>query len=230
MSLRAILFDFDGVLADTEPIHFAMFREVLKQEGISLSKSVYYEKYLGLDDRACFAAVYKDQGRRLEAATRESLIQNKNKALLKFVDGRPVLLPGVETFVEKMMNQNYFLAIVSGALKSEILAILDGVGLRDKFHVIVAADDVAQGKPDPEGFLMAIRLLNRDFIPPAEILFGPECLAIEDSPWGIEAAHQAGAPCLGVLTSYPKNRLCEADLLFPDLASVSWKAVEKLFR
>lgn len=228
MGLRAILLDFDGVLADTEPIHFAMFREVLKQEGVTLSKSLYYEKYLGLDDRSCFAAVYKDQGRRLDAATKERLIQNKNKALLEFVDGRPVLLPGVKAFVEKM-NQNYFLAIVSGALKSEITAILDGAGLRDKFHVIVAADDVAQGKPDPEGFLTAIRLLNRDFIPSSEVLFGSECLAIEDSPWGIEAAHRAGSRCLGVLTSYPKGRLHEADLLFHDLDSVDWKTVETLF-
>lgn len=227
-TLRAILFDFDGVLADSEPIHLEMFQKVLNEEGINLARDVYYEKYLGLDDRGCFAAVYKDAGRELTSAKSEDLIRRKNQALLQHVKSRSVLMPGAVELIGRLKGK-YFLTIVSGALKSEILAILEGAGLEKSFHAIVAADDVSQGKPHPEGFETAIRLLNRDFVPPAEILLPRECLAIEDSPWGIEAAKKAGVQCVGVATSYDASRLGEADLVASHPSSIPWDKVEALF-
>jgi HAD superfamily hydrolase (TIGR01509 family) len=227
-TLRAILFDFDGVIADSEPIHLEMFQKVLKEEGVVLTREDYYEKYLGLDDRGCFAQVYKDAGRPLDKVKVDDLLVRKNRALLDIVKGRSLLLPGVSELI-KRVRERYFLTIVSGALKSEILAILEGEGLAKSFHVIVAADDVAQGKPHPEGFQSAIRILNRDFIPPAEILLPGECLAIEDSPWGIEAAKAAGARCVAVATSYEESRLQGADLVVKNPASIPWDKVEALF-
>jgi len=227
-SLRALLLDFDGVLADTEPVHFRMFQQVLREEGVDLSKKDYYEKYLGLDDRSCFETVYKDQGRSLSGNKKSELIRKKNRALLQDVKGHSLFLPGVPEFLEKV-SEKYFLAVVSGALKSEIQAILTAGQLLNRFHLIVGADDVSQGKPHPEGFLTAIKLLNRDFVPPSEILLPDECLAIEDSPWGIEAAKSAGTKCLAVLTSYPEERLTKADLIIPNLTQVPWARVEALF-
>jgi beta-phosphoglucomutase-like phosphatase (HAD superfamily) len=98
-----------------------------------------------------------------------------------------------------------------------------------KFHLIVAADDVSQGKPDPEGFLTAVRLLNRDHVPPSEILLQEECLAIEDSPWGIEAAHKAGIKCLAVMSSYDRERLQRADRVVPNLRTLKMEEIEDLF-
>lgn len=227
-SLRAILFDFDGVLADSEPLHLEMFQKVLQEEGIPLSREDYYQKYLGLDDRGCFAQIYRDQGRPLDDAKQLDLIRRKNRAFLDHVRGRTFLMPGAAEAVHRMKGR-YFLTIVSGALRSEILAILEGAGLERAFHAVIAAEDVAQGKPHPEGFLAAIRLLNRDFVPPAEILLPGECLAVEDSPWGIEAAKAAGVKCLAVATSYDPSRLAGADLVAKDIASILWEKAKALF-
>lgn len=228
-TLRAILFDFDGVLANTEPVHLEMFQKVLGGEGIALTREAYFEKYLGLDDRACFAQVYRDSGKVLDESKAEDLVSRKNQALLDFLKGRSLLMPGAKEAVEKA-SQNFFLAVVSGALKNEIEAVLESAGLRRRFHVIVAADDISEGKPSPEGFLAAIRLLNRDFVPASEILIPEECIAIEDSPWGIEAAKKAGIRCLAVMTSYPRDRLREADLVAKDVRTLPWRDIEALFR
>ncbi len=245
-TLRAILFDFDGVLANTEPVHLEMFQKVLGEEGIALTREAYFEKYLGLDDRACFAQVYRDFGKVLDEGKAEDLVARKNQALLAYIKGEDtaglnrgtggapeaspaLLMPGAKEAVEKA-SQNFFLAVVSGALKNEIEAVLENAGLRRRFHVIVAADDVSEGKPAPEGFLAAIRLLNRDFVPPSEILLPEECVAIEDSPWGIEAAKKAGIRCLAVMTSYPRDRLREADLVAKDVRTLPWRDLEALFR
>ncbi len=227
-TLRAILFDFDGVLADSEPLHLEMFQKVLQEEGISLSREDYYQKYLGLDDRGCFSQVFKDVGRAMVASKLPDLIRRKNRVFLDHVRGRPFLMPGAAEAVRQMKDR-HFLTVVSGALRSEILAILEGAGLEKAFQVIVAAEDVAQGKPHPEGFLTAIRLLNRDFVTPAEILLPGECLAIEDSPWGVEAAKAAGVKCLAVATSYDPSRLAGADLVAKDITSISWEKAEALF-
>lgn len=226
--LRAILFDFDGVLADSEPLHLAMFQKILEEEGIPLSRGVYYEKYLGLDDRGVFKAIFKDNGLPLDEKKELDLVRRKNRLVLGETKKGNLLMPGAADFV-RQAAQTHFLAVVSGALKSEIQAVLDAAGLRETFQVIVGAEDVSRGKPAPEGFEAAVRLLNRDFVPAAEILLPEECLVIEDSPWGLEAGRAAGMKCAGLLTSYPPERLGEADLIAQDLKSLSLKAVERLF-
>lgn len=227
-SLRAILFDFDGVIANTEPVHLRLFQEVLRGEGLDLTESDYQEKYLGLDDAACFEAVSRDQERGLSPEKKKRLVLKKNAALLAYVQGKSLILPGVHEFLERV-TQRYYLAIVSGALRNEIQSILTASRIDAKFHLIVSAEDVQQGKPDPEGFETAVRRLNRDHVPTSEILLPQECLAIEDSPWGIEASHKAGMKCLAVMTSYPRERLAGADLVVPNLRTVKWEEVEALF-
>lgn len=227
-SLRAFLFDFDGVLADTEPVHLALFQKIFDEEGIRLEADDYFAKYLGLDDRTCFETVFRDRGLSLDAVKKESLTRRKNEALLSVIKGRSLLQPGVPEFLERVY-QRYYLAVVSGALRNEVESILKEAGVARKFHLIVAADDVSHGKPDPEGFLTAVRLLNRDHVPPSEILLPEECLAIEDSPWGIEAAHKAGIKCLAVMSSYGRDRLQGADLVVPNLRTIKWEEVEGLF-
>lgn len=227
-SLRAILFDFDGVIANTEPVHLKLFQEVLRGEGLDLTESDYEEKYLGLDDAACFEAVSRDRGRELPPEKVRRLVLKKNAALLAFVQGKSLILPGVSEFLERVI-QRYYLAIVSGALKNEIQSILTAARIDAKFHLIISAEDVRRGKPDPEGFETAVRRLNRDHVPTSEILLPQECLVIEDSPWGIEAAHKAGMKCLAVMTSYPRERLSGADLVTPNLRTIKWEEVEALF-
>ena len=159
---------------------------------------------------------------------KDALVRKKNTALLELIRDRSLIRPGVKEFIENLGGK-FYTAVVSGALQSEISAILKTGGIMEKLQVIVAADGVSEGKPSPEGFLKGIRLLNRDFVQPAEILLPQECLAIEDSPWGVEAAHRAGAKCLAILSSYPEDRLKEADMIVPDLSAVSWSALDGLF-
>ncbi len=229
MSLRAILFDFDGVLADSEPVHYRMFQKILSEEGVSLAEEDYYQNYLGLDDRGCFNAVFRDRGCELSPEKNDELVRRKHEAFEVATASDSLLFPGVPEVMERLFP-HYYTAIVSGALRSEILAILRGARLDTRVQTIVAAEEVIRGKPDPDGFLEAIRRLNRDFVPSSEHLLPGECVVIEDSPWGIEAAKLAGAKCVALTTSYPREKLSQADLMAPSLKALDWSQVEALFR
>ncbi|MBI2082951.1 MAG: HAD family phosphatase [Deltaproteobacteria bacterium] len=213
---RALLFDFDGVLADTEPLHFGAFHDLLKEEGILLTKEEYYSEFLGLDDRGCFRAVYQKAGQPLSAPKLKELIQRKNRKILQKIESGSLLLPQVRELLTALGGR-YYLAIVSGALRSEIVAILSKEKLGSFFQVIVSAEEVNHGKPDPEGFLTALKLLNRDYIPESEMLLPEECLVIEDSPWGIEAAKKAGMKSVAVTNSYKSEDLKAADWVLASL-------------
>lgn len=209
--LKAIIFDFDGVLADTEPLHFRMFRQVLQEEGLPLSEHDYYQKYVGFDDRGCFHAVLAEHGRPAPPATIQRLVERKAAVMLGQITTAKVVYPGVVEFVKSVAGR-YRLAIVSGALRHEIELILKTAGLRDDFEHITAAEDVQDGKPAPDGYLHALQALDR-----RAPLLASECLVIEDTLFGIQAAHAAGMRCLAVSTTYPPDRLGIADAVVSTL-------------
>lgn len=203
--LKAIFFDFDGILADTEPIHFMMFQRVLAQEGLPLSQHEYYDRYVGLDDKGCFLAVLSDHGRPAPPETIQRLVERKAVILLDHLKSNLVLFPGVVDFVTDAAK-HYRLAIVSGALRHEIEYVLETASIRNAFEHITAAEDVESGKPDPEGYLHALRSLDRQ-----SSLHAPECLVIEDTIAGIQAAKAAGMHCLAIANTYPESQLATAD-------------------
>ena len=203
--LKAIIFDFDGVLADTEPLHFTVFQRVLQGEGLPLSERDYYEKYVGFDDKGCFQAILSEHGRPAQPETIQQLVERKAAMMLGHITTTRVVYPGVVEFVKNVAGR-YRLAIVSGALRHEIELILKTAGMRDDFEHITAAEDVQDGKPAPEGYLHALRSLNRH-----APLLASECLVIEDTLFGIQAVHAAGMRCLAVSTTYPPDRLGIAD-------------------
>ena len=217
--IRAILFDCDGVLADTEPLHLEMFQHVLEGEGTYLTPEKYNESYLGLDDRGWFRAVYNDQGKELSVEKEDQLVQSKNLQLWSYLQGKSLLYEGVKETLDSLRGR-FFLGIVSGALRNEIEAVLMTAQTRSYFHVLISAEDVKKGKPDPEGYRKAISHISKNFVPDSEILLPEECLVIEDSPWGIEAAKAAGAHCLAVTTSYPAEKLKQADWIFSGVAGL----------
>ncbi len=218
--IRAIHFDFDGVLADTEPLHFQMFQEVLQGEGVTLLKEDYYARYLGLDDASCFQQVFTDRGLTLDVPQRDRLIQSKNQKVLKALASRNFLMPGVPELL-KVLHEKYYLTVVSGALKSEVNKALQGGGVETCFRLVIGAEDVKQCKPDPEGYLLALKLLNRDHVPAADILLPHECAIVEDSPWGIQSARGAGMPCIGVTHSYPRDHLKDATRVIDSLSEIT---------
>ncbi|MBI1908782.1 MAG: HAD family phosphatase [Deltaproteobacteria bacterium] len=211
---KAILFDFDGVLVDNEPIHLKMFQKVLAEEGVRLTRQDYYTKYLGMDDKGCFSAVLKAAGRPTSVAYLHLLTRRKTRCYKEFVAKHLKFLPGVKEFIQEA-SKNSCLGIVSGALREEILLILGLGGLKKYFSVIVSAEDVKNGKPNPEGYLLGLKKLSAFH---KEKIFPRETLVVEDSLWGIEAAHRAGIKCLAVTTSYPASQLKKADWVVKELS------------
>jgi len=197
----AVLFDFDGVLVDSETQHFEAFREVLRPLGVRLTRTRYDARYLPFDDRGALTAMLRDAGRRMPAASIEALMHRKRRAFRRLVGRAPRLERPIARLVRAVARQ-VPIAIVSGAARSEVVASVTDAGIDDAFRTIVTAEDVSRCKPDPEGYLLALRRLG---------LTGREgCLAIEDSPGGIRAARAAGLRVLGVATSYPAATLRRA--------------------
>ena len=224
--LRAILFDFNGVLVDDEPLHLALFARVLGEEGLSLERDEYYAQYLGLDDRRCFAAAMQQAGRPIDQAQVMRLVARKASYYQERVrsEGFPFFGGSVE-LVRAAAAAELTLGVVSGALRVEIEAALRQAGIAQLFKTVVAAEDVALGKPHPEGYLRALEELNGQPPFPPRLFHPHEVLAVEDSPWGIEAASGAGLVTLAVSHSYPESALEGAHLVVSDLATLRLESV-----
>jgi HAD superfamily hydrolase (TIGR01509 family) len=215
-TLTAIIFDFDGVIADTEPLHFAGFRQTLAEIGISLTESDYYANYLGYDDRGCFIAALTTNQHPTDPSTLTQLMQRKAHVYLESVKDHLVIFPGVREFVREAAA--YPLAIASGALRHEIEVILEEAGLRKEFLHITSAEDVTRGKPDPQPFLQALNALNRQC--PEQAITAESCLAIEDSIPGIRSAKTAGMKVLAVANTHTIQDLHEAHAVVQSLSQI----------
>ncbi len=208
--MRAIIFDFDGVIADTEPIHFESLRRTLADIEIILTEKDYYADYLGFDDRGCILEALRVNRRPASPSLVEALMAKKAAAYLTSIQDHLVIFPGVREFVEDAAA-TCPIAIASGALRAEIELVLQQIGIREVFCHITSAEDVTCGKPNPEPFLKALTGLNRRHsappIPPAA------CLAIEDSRPGIRAAQSAGMKVLAIANTHTAQDLHEADAI-----------------
>jgi len=201
--LRAILFDFNGVLVDDEPIHLEMFQRVLAEEGIGLTAEDYYRRYLGLDDRACFAAVLQAAGGAPAMPRLMRLIARKAAYYQERIGERGYpLCAGAAELVGAAAAAGLMLGVVSGALRHEVDGALHQAGLAGSFKVLVTAEDVSAGKPDPEGYRRALEALNAVPPLPERLLHPHEVLAVEDSPAGLTAAGEAGLVTLGIARDY----------------------------
>jgi HAD superfamily hydrolase (TIGR01509 family) len=216
-TLTALIFDFDGVIADTEPLHFAGFRHTLAEIGINLTESDYYANYLGYDDRGCFIAALTAHQRPTDPAALVQLMQRKSHAYLESVKDHLTIFPGVREFVREAAAA-YPLAIASGALRHEIEVILEQAGLRKEFVHITSAEDVTKGKPDPQPFLHALTALNRQCREQA--ITAGSCLVIEDSIPGIRSAKAAGMKVLAMANTHTVQDLHEAHAVAKSLSQV----------
>lgn len=211
-TLRALIFDFDGIIANTEPLHFAGLRQTLKEIDIELTEAEYYADYLGYDDRGCFIAALTANGRPIDPATLSRLMKRKAVAYLESVKHHQVIFPGIPEFVREAARI-YPLAIASGALRHEIEYILEEAGLRKDFLHIISAEDVTKGKPDPQPFLMAWKALQQQDAG----LTTASCLVIEDSLPGIRGAKAAGMKVLAVTNTHTVQDLHEAHAIIHSL-------------
>lgn len=228
VGLRSIIFDCDGVLLDSEPLHFAALKKTLGSDAGDLTEDVYKERYLALDDRGCITKFFKENGKELTTAHLEKLIETKSTIFQELVTSEGILpFPSVPEFV-MAVAQRYPLAIASGARKHELEILLEAAGIRPYFEVVISADDVVNGKPHPESYLKALDGLNHSGKRNLPIK-SDECVVIEDSKEGIISAHSAGMKCVAVATSFPTFELSVADLVVPAIAALKISQIEDLF-
>lgn len=226
--LRAIIFDFDGIIVDSEPLIFRLTQQMAQQEGWTVTEEEYYRDYLALDDRGVIEHLYQSHGRPVDTKRRDELIAWKFRAYQAIIrDGLPAM-PGAVAVVEKAAAR-YPLAIASGSLRVEIEHLLLKLGLREKFSVLATADDCQRSKPDPEVFLKALAKLQGLPAFGPQPLSGAECLAIEDAPLGVDAAHTAGMKCLALTHSHPPENLRHADWLHREFAEVDLDRIAAAF-
>lgn len=225
-ALQAVFFDFDGVIADTEPLHLRAYQAVLQADGIDLNKAEYYAHYLGYDDLGLFEALAKDRHISLSDEKIEEWLVAKSCIIEEMLTSDAILFPGAAACV-KTFAEHVPLAIASGALEPEIEIVLEHAGLRSAFAAIASATDGVRGKPAPDLYLLAMAKLTGRLPDP----FDPaSCIAIEDSHWGLEAARRAGLRCVAVAHTYPASELEKADLIVDALSELTLAKIEALLR
>jgi len=200
---EAVLFDFNGVLVDDEAQHCEALQRVLADEGITLTREQYYAEYLGLDDRTGFVEAFRRAQRTLTTELIRYLVDKKSRVYLQLVTTTLRLVAGAPEFVLDAAKQ-FRLGIVSGALRREIDHVLGLTGLAGQFETIIAADDVPRCKPDPAPYRAAHSAFNQSGRRPIAV---DQCVVIEDSVPGLEAALAAGMPCVVLTTNHPSDRL-----------------------
>jgi HAD superfamily hydrolase (TIGR01509 family) len=215
---RAVVFDFDGVLADTERLHLLAFQDVFAPRGWHLDEATYYAQYLGFDDRGLVAAFARARQMTLERQELEAITEAKARRFAERLGEGQALFPTAAACLARMAAR-YRLAIASGALGSEIRFILDAAGIQPAFQAIVGANDVARGKPAPDAYIEATRRLA---VEPGR------AVAVEDSTWGLESARTAGLRTIGITTSYPAASLAAADVVIATLDELTVELVDEL--
>ena len=224
--LKAVIFDFDGVIADSEVLHFRAFNEVLKDHGFQIGRPDYYRHYLGLSDRDCFTTLIEEGRLALDKDRIPDLTARKKQVYKDMAQTEGHVIEGVRPFLERLAAAGLLRAICSGALQAEIELVLDQANLRHHFSALVAADHVQRGKPDPEGYLLTLKQLQT--IAPA--LQAKNCVVVEDSQWGLTAARAAGMATLAVTNSYPADQLHMADKVVAHLDEVTVTDLQGLCR
>ena len=246
MRLQAVVFDFDGVIADTEPLHLVAFQRVLAQRHLTLTRDEYFDRYLGYDDATLLAELLRDRDLTMAPEHSRAVLAEKTRLYHHLIADSPPTIPGVADRI-RAWSARVPVAVASGALREEIEEMLTRAGVTTCVRVIVAAGEVASGKPAPDPYRRAVELLETErrrsgcrsaVGVPAAQRHSPEaaadpidparCVAIEDSHWGIESARAAGLRTVAVTTSYRASALAGADLVVDGVTALDLDQLERL--
>jgi beta-phosphoglucomutase len=203
MSLKAVIFDFNGVIINDEPIQQRLIEQILIGENLILKKDEFKQMCLGRSDRSCLRDLLNSRGRVLKEEYLTVLLDRKAQGYgqeLEKIEKLP-LYTGLDDLIFQVRSRDLKLGLVSGAIRQEIELVLERSKLVEQFKIIVAGDDIIKSKPEPDGYLLAVERLNQEY--PQLNLRPSECLAIEDTPDGIQAAKRAGMQVVGVANTYP---------------------------
>ncbi len=224
--LKAVIFDFDGVITDSEILHLRSFNRVLAQQyGVEITTKSYYKDYLGLTDFKCFKLVTDERQLALDDQEIANLMKQKTQIFEELAKAEGRIIEGVHDFLKMLEQNNILMAICSGAVLAEIELILEEARLRHFFAVIVSAEQVTKGKPDPEGFLLALEKLNQNR---QTAILPNQCIVVEDSHWGLKAAKAAGMHTIAVTNSYAANQLTQAEKIVARLSELGIGDLQQL--
>jgi beta-phosphoglucomutase len=198
MGARAVVFDFNGTLSKDEPILCEIFMELFAEQGRPLSAQEYYDQLAGLSDPEIVRTWLGPDHPAVDDVIGERIRRYREAA----ADGSTV--PDEIRAAVRYAAAHVPLAIVSGAARAEIEPVLEGAQLAEAISVVVAAEDVARGKPAPDGYREAVRLLDEDLDP-------GDVVAFEDTEAGVASAKDAGLRCVAVLGTLSPARLLRAD-------------------
>ncbi|WNZ22278.1 HAD family phosphatase [Leptolyngbya sp. NK1-12] len=230
MVLKAVLFDFNGVIINDEPLHQRLLEQILIEENLRPKSEEFREVCLGRSDRVCLTELLARRGRVVTDEYLNNLIARKSRAYAEQLANLETLpsYAGLTDLIFQIRAAQLPMAVVSGAVRSEIELVLTRLELAPYFSIIVAGDDIRVSKPDPTGYLLAVERLNqRD---PGLNLKPSECLAIEDTPAGIQAAKAAGMQVVGVANSYPFHMMQrQANWAVDYLSDLEFERVRQVF-
>lgn len=207
MSLKAVLFDFNGIIINDESIHEQLIAELLLTENLRSQPQEIRKFSLGRSDRACLTDLLTYRGRVVSQTYLDQLIERKSISYRNYLEQleQLPLYPGLENLLQQLQAADLKLGIVTGALRAEVELVLTRSGLREYFPIIVAGDEITLSKPEPQGYLSALQRLNQAY---PHLQVQPwECLALEDTSVGMMAAIRAGIQVVGVAHTYPLHML-----------------------
>jgi beta-phosphoglucomutase len=228
--IKAIFFDFNGVIIDDEMIQMNAYKEVLKEHAIDLTEELYFGA-LGMDDKTFVKSMFDRANKSLEASVVEKVLEAKTKLHRTMIEDELPLCPGVLTFL-KAASRDFSLGLVSMASPDEIGYVFERAHLGPLFSVLVMAGDVSACKPAPDCYRRGLEKLNAKRQSERALpLMASECLAIEDSPPGIESARAVGMRTLGVTNTVSEEalRAVGADVVTKSLADWTTDAVRHVF-
>ena len=223
--LKAVIFDFDGVITDSEVLHLRAFNQSLVPYGIEISTKDYYTNYLGFSDFDCYKALIDNDLLKIDEDQIDGIIKEKSKIFEELTKTEGRTIEGVQEFLQMLKQNNIPMAICSGSLLVEIEIMLQESGLRHFFAAIVSAEQVKKGKPHPEGFLLSLQKLNEICQSP---IAANECIVIEDSQWGLKAGKDAGMHTVAVTNSYDAEQLTIAEKIVTHLNELTINDLQQL--
>lgn len=230
MALKAVLFDFNGVIINDEPLHQKLIEQLLIEENLRPKPEEFREVCLGRSDRACLTELLLRRGRIVSEDYLNGLIARKARAYaqqLATIEKLPSFV-GLTDLIFQIRVAQLPMGIVSGALRSEIELVLNRLEIAPYFSVMIGGGDIKSSKPDPEGYLLAVDALNQH--DPDLHLDPTECLAIEDTFAGIQAAKAAGMQVVGVANSYPFHMMQRrANWAVDSLSDLDLDRVQQVF-
>ncbi|MCK5082463.1 MAG: HAD family phosphatase, partial [Candidatus Omnitrophica bacterium] len=210
-NVKSVIFDMDGVITNTMPDHFRSWKAIFKEEGIHVTYEDIYKRE-GQPGLSSVTEIFREHNKAFSKKEAAKVLKKKEVLFKRIVKTR--FITGARTFLKHLHKKDIRLALVTGTSRHELRQILP-VSLRDLFSVIVTGNEVKHGKPHPEPYLKSLQELKIE---------SSQAVVIENAPFGIRSAKQAGLKCLALETSLPKQYLREADMIFPSIKELENKA------